>query len=98
MSDPRLAHEPQAPADLLLRDVQALDPREGIDARVDVRVRAGEVAQIATALTLSPDEAEEVIDADGRLLVPAFFDPHVHLRTPGQEHKEDLQSGTSAAA
>jgi dihydroorotase len=98
MSPPRLAHEQQAPADLLLRDVQVLDPREAIEARLDVRVRSGEVAEMATASTLSPEAGEEVIDADGRLLVPAFFDPHVHLRTPGQEHKEDLHSGTSAAA
>jgi dihydroorotase len=63
-----------------------------------VRVRHGAVAQIAAAHTLSPDDGEEVADADGRLLVPAFFDPHVHLRTPGQEHKEDIHSGTSAAA
>jgi dihydroorotase len=98
MSSPRLVWEQQPPADLLLRDVQALDPRAGIDARLDVRVRAGEIAQLAAALTLPPEEGEEVLDADGRLLVPAFFDPHVHLRTPGQEHKEDLRSGTSAAA
>jgi dihydroorotase len=98
MSAPRLICEQQQSADLLLRDAQVLDPRAGVDARLDVRVRAGAIAQLATALTLSPEEGEEVLDADGRLLVPAFFDPHVHLRTPGQEHKEDLHSGTSAAA
>ncbi len=41
---------------------------------------------------------EETIEAKGRTLLPAFFDPHVHLRTPGQEHKEDLETGTRAAA
>ena len=46
-----------------------------------------------------PGEGEELIDGHGRLvLAPAFFDPHVHLRTPGQEHKEDVASGTRAAA
>ncbi len=40
-----------------------------------------------------------MIEGGGRLvLLPAFFDPHVHLRSPGQEHKEDLGSGTRAAA
>jgi dihydroorotase len=98
MNAPRLVHESRAPADLLLRDVYALDPRAGLDARHDVRVRAGEVAQIAEPGTLSSQEHEELLDAGGWLLVPAFFDPHVHLRTPGQEHKEDIHSGTSAAA
>jgi dihydroorotase len=40
----------------------------------------------------------EVVDGAGRLLLPAFVDPHVHFRTPGQEHKEDLATGTAAAA
>ena len=40
----------------------------------------------------------EVIEADGLALFPAFFDPHVHLRTPGREDKEDIETGTRAAA
>ena len=43
-------------------------------------------------------EGCEVLDGEGRHLFPGFVDPHVHLRTPGQEHKEDLDSGTRAAA
>jgi dihydroorotase len=93
-----LAREPRPPAELLLRDVNALDPRASLDGRCDVRVRAGEVAEIADARTLVADAGEESIDGRGWLLAPAFFDPHVHLRTPGQEHKEDLASGTRAAA
>jgi dihydroorotase len=76
-----------------------LDPRAPIDARHDVRVRAGALAEIAAPGTLEGGDGEELIEGGGRLLLaPAFFDPHVHLRTPGQEHKEDLQSGTRAAA
>jgi dihydroorotase len=93
-----LAHEARQPAELLLRDVQVLDPRARLDSRHDVRVRHGEVAEIGEAQTLSHDAQEELIEGHGWLLVPAFFDPHVHLRTPGQEHKEDLSSGTRAAA
>jgi dihydroorotase len=44
------------------------------------------------------DEGAEVVDASGLHAFPAFFDPHVHLRTPGHEHKEDIQTGTRAAA
>ena len=93
-----LAHEPCPPADVLLRDVRVLDPRSALDARQDVRVRGGVVAELATAGTLGADPAEELLEGAGCLLVPAFFDPHVHLRTPGQEHKEDLRTGTLAAA
>jgi dihydroorotase len=75
-----------------------LDPRAGIDARQDVRVRRGEVAELGAPHSLPADSQEELIEGDGALLVPAFFDPHVHLRTPGQEHKEDLHTGTCAAA
>ncbi len=90
---------PHRPAELLLRDFRVLDPRSGIDARHDVRVSAGRITELAAPGTLSEREPEEVLEGGGRLvLLPAFFDPHVHLRTPGQEHKEDLESGTRAAA
>jgi dihydroorotase len=86
------------PANLLLKDAHLLDPREAIDARHDVRVRGGEIAELGAPGTLEKDENEEAIEASGRMLLPAFFDPHVHFRTPGQEHKEDLETGTRAAA
>ena len=93
-----LAYQPCTPADVLLRDVRVLDPRAGLDARYDVRVRGGLVAELAAPETLRADPGEELLEGRGCLLVPAFFDPHVHLRTPGQEHKEDICTGTSAAA
>src|SRR6201987_2945259 len=96
-ADP-LVPGPAKPADALLRDVHVLDPRTGLDARHDVRVRDGEIAELAPPETLERTDGEELIEGRGRHLLPAFFDPHVHLRTPGQEHKEDLESGTRAAA
>ena len=63
-----------------------------------MRVRDGEIAELAPPGTLDPGQDEEAVEAKGRTLLPAFFDPHVHLRTPGQEHKEDLETGTRAAA
>jgi len=91
------ADEPAA--ELLLRDVHVLDPRTALDARRDVRVRGGRVVELAEPATVDPSAGEEVLEGDGRLRVlPAFFDPHVHLRTPGHEHKEDIGSGTRAAA
>jgi dihydroorotase len=85
-------------ADVLLRDVHALDPPARIDARADVRVRGGRIAEIGAPGTLAADPDTELVQGAGAHLLPAFVDPHVHLRTPGQEHKEDISSGTRAAA
>jgi dihydroorotase len=88
---------PTPPADLLIRGAHVLDPRGGIDAPHDVLVRGGQIAELGAPGAL-PDDGVAVIDGEGRHLFPGFVDPHVHLRTPGQEHKEDLDSGTRAAA
>jgi dihydroorotase len=95
----RLCRGALADAELLLRDVRVLDPRSRTDACLDLRVQRGVIAELADAGTLAEEDGLELIEGHARLLlVPAFFDPHVHLRTPGQEHKEDLESGTRAAA
>jgi dihydroorotase len=93
-----LLHCQLSAADLLIGDVHVLDPRANLNARRDVLVRNGEIAQIAAAGDLSPDGSTEVVRGQGKHLLPAFVDPHVHLRSPGQEHKEDLETGTRAAA
>ncbi len=82
---------------LVLRGARALDPRAGIDEARDVVIRDGEIAELAAPGTAEAGELESV-DAEGLLALPAFFDPHVHLRTPGHEHKEDIETGTRAAA
>ena len=84
-------------ADLVIRGARVFDPREGLDEARDLVVRGGEIAEIAEPGADAPDGAE-VIEADGLLALPAFVDPHVHFRVPGQEHKEDLETGTRAAA
>lgn len=88
----------QAAAEMLLRDVRALDPRAGVDGRLDVLIGDGQIAEIAEPGSIEPGE-REIVEGHGRLVLsPGFFDPHVHLRTPGQEHKEDIETGTRAAA
>jgi len=87
-----------APADLLIRGAHVLDPRAGIDAPHDVLVRGGEIAELGAPGSLDAPAGAEVLDGEGRHLFPGFVDPHVHFRTPGQEHKEDLDSGTRSAA
>ena len=80
---------------LVIRGARVLDPVEGIDSTVDVRVDGVVITQIG--LDLDTNE-HRVIDAAGKLLAPAFVDPHVHLRTPGREDEETIESGTAAAA
>jgi dihydroorotase len=83
--------------DLVLSGVRVLDPREGIDATHDLVVRDGRVAELAATGTAGVEGAE-VVEAESLSAFPAFFDPHVHLRTPGREDEEDLETGSRAAA
>lgn len=64
-------------------------------ATVDLAIADGLITQIAAGLDV---DAERVLDAAGCWVGPAFFDIHTHLREPGQEYKEDIDSGTRAAA
>ena len=82
--------------DLVLQRASVLDPRAGIDGVHDVVIRDGRIAELA-----APGSAErrgEVVEAEGMRVFPAFFDPHVHLRVPGDEDEEDIETGTRAAA
>jgi dihydroorotase len=90
---------PAAPrARLIVRGAHVLDPRTGLDGAFDLVVADGQIAELAPAGTVSVPDGAEVVQGAGRHLLPAFVDPHVHLRVPGQEHKEDLETGTRAAA
>jgi dihydroorotase len=85
-----------APKDsLIVTGARVLDPVEGVDARVDVRVDEGVISAIGATLERN---GHRVVDGAGLVLAPAFVDPHVHLRTPGREDEETIASGTAAAA
>ncbi len=83
--------------ELILRGATVLDPVAGIDGAHDVVIRDGRIAELAVP-GAAPTGDAETVEAEGMHAFPAFFDPHVHLRTPGHEHKEDLETGTRAAA
>ncbi|HLM08853.1 MAG TPA: dihydroorotase [Thermoleophilaceae bacterium] len=96
MSGLELDRQAVAPATLLVRSARLLDPRARLNGRADLLIRDGRVAEIGDAL--EPPVGAEVVDAEGLHAFPAFVDPHVHLRTPGREDEEDLETGTRAAA
>jgi dihydroorotase len=74
--------------DFVLEGMRVVDPAEGIDEVLTVTVERG----VITGLEPS------AVASNGRIVAPAFVDPHVHLRTPGREDEEDIASGTRAAA
>jgi dihydroorotase len=85
----------QKKANVVFRGARVLDPAEGVDAILDVRLDDGVIAEVAERVDANE---HRVIDAAGLVLAPAFVDPHVHLRTPGREDEETIASGTAAAA
>ena len=98
MHDPRLFSMDQAGANLLIKGAHVLDPRTDLDEPQDVLIQNGRIAELGAPGSLPAPDDGETIEAAGKHLFPAFVDPHVHLRTPGQEYKEDLDSGTASAA
>jgi dihydroorotase len=98
MNDSRLFSMDRPPAQLLIRDAHVFDPRADLDEPQDVVIQTGQIAELGAPGSLPAPDDGETIEAAGKHLFPAFVDPHVHLRTPGQEYKEDLDTGTAAAA
>ncbi|MEW5932510.1 MAG: dihydroorotase [Bacillota bacterium] len=83
------------PEPLLIRGGRVIDPAQGIDAEMDVLLADGVVRQLGHGLEA---EGARVFGARGLWVVPGLIDMHVHLREPGEEWKEDIASGTRAAA
>lgn len=94
---PRLACRPRPQECLLLPSVHLFDPSCGVDLVGDLLVEDGCIAAMGGAL-VAPEGAEVLGDLTGCWVFPGFVDPHAHLRTPGQEYKEDVVSASRAAA
>jgi dihydroorotase len=82
---------------LLISGGRVIDPSSGVDREMDVLLRDGRVAELAAPGVLKA-AAREAINAKGCIVAPGFVDLHVHLREPGQPHKETIATGTAAAA
>jgi dihydroorotase len=83
---------------LVIRGGHLIDPAAGIDAPKDLLLKDGRVAEIAAPGKLKSANGAQVIDAAGLTVAPGLIDIHVHLREPGQTHKETIATGTAAAA
>jgi dihydroorotase len=81
---------------MLIRGGRVLDPSTGTDAVLDVLLADGRVARVGQGI--DAPEGAETFDASGMLVAPGLIDVHVHLREPGQEHKETIRTGARAAA
>lgn len=81
---------------VLLRGVRLYGEGERVDVLVDTPGYEGQIAEIGPELAI-PDSAD-VIDATGHVLLPGLVDLHTHLREPGREYAEDIESGSAAAA
>lgn len=79
---------------LLIKGGRVIDPSQKIDELADVLVEEGVIKAIEKDIRADAP----IYDASGKLVMPAFVDLHSHLREPGQEHKEDLRSGSLAGA
>src|SRR5438552_1009521 len=80
---------------IVIKNGRVIDPASATDRIADVLIVEGRIAAVAADLS-APNA--EVFDASGMIVAPGFIDMHVHLREPGFEHAETIESGSRAAA
>ena len=80
---------------LILKGGRVINPAEHFDEVADVLIEDGKIAAVGKDLSA---EGAEVYDAAGKIVTPGLIDMHTHFRKPGQEAKEDFESGSKAAA
>lgn len=81
---------------IILRNGRILDPSQELDVVGSLSIVDDQIAEFGQ--TVDERGAEEIYDCSGLWITPGLVDPHVHLREPGQEHKETIVTGTQAAA
>jgi len=82
----------------LIKGGRVLDPETGIDGVMDILIERGRIAEIGNEKSKIQNPKSKIIDASGKLITPGLIDIHTHLREPGHEYKETVESGCLAAA
>ena len=82
---------------ILIRGGRIVDAATGTDKTGDIYLEDGVITEIGEKLK-TRDKSDRVINAEGRLVMPGLIDLHVHFRDPGQTQKEDIETGSRAAA
>jgi len=83
---------------LLVKNGRVLDPASKTDAAMDILLDGEKIKEVAPAGKITAQQNIEVFDAAGLIVAPGFIDLHAHLREPGQESSETIETGTRAAA
>src|SRR5258708_14767975 len=83
---------------LLIKNGRVIDPARETDAPLDVLLDGEKIKELAPAGKIATPRDVEVLDATGLIVAPGFIDLHAHLREPGQESSETIETGTRAAA
>ena len=83
---------------LLVKNGRVLDPASNTDAPRDVLIDGDKITEVAVPGKIASKNGVEVFDASGLIVAPGFIDIHAHLREPGQESSETIETGTLAAA
>ena len=80
---------------ILIQNGRVIDPKNKIDEIMDLLIEDGVIKEVAPSIE---GKADQVIDATGKIVAPGLVDLHVHFREPGLEYKEDIETGSKAAA
>ena len=83
---------------MLIKNGFLIDPASDTERLVDLRITDGRIQILADAGTLTPKNGEDELDATGLMISPGLVDTHIHFRDPGFTYKEDLHTGSLAAA